>query len=1117
MILDYSFSKKTLSNPDGTLKAIVKNARIETGPGATPIGNFAKAYRFDENTKVKTKVESSRFNLRQFCISCAFNVTAPVSGKQILLGSDVFPVSIYVDKGSSKDVFNIKAALNSRIAGWIDADTFDRKKFKTNKWYTIQIAFDFDTLVITCDGKTICVLGLPEGALNDKPSGFLYFGTAADEKNNRFNGLIAGVQIQGAIPGTIENLLDIARTQPEWFFTYKFLKIKDRIDIGAGPKVDDFFYDKDLDVFFQRHQGALLSYYMGDGEAFELHGSILQYYLSDGIKSALGRPVSNEVTTAQEGGRKNQFEKGAIYWSPQTGAVDVLNSIYIEYERLGESAHLLGFPIKREEKITVTNEQTLRILGTIQHFESGRIFIETGRYKMAHAIYGPVFEKYIQTGGLDRWGFPQDHITDLTDRGKLLGKHAKFKNGNIFWAPRTGAHVVYGGILETYLDRAGGPSGEFGLGLPTSDEEQMPDMPDGTFRFNTFERGSILWFDGEPVICKAFNIRLDRLITIEDEGFMQGQNDTYFNVIIEKNKEKIFEKHFGEVGNANIRDINFFINDIEIIPNVISDVYTLKCRVMEEDPSPNSDDFLGETSFVMDFKNGWGVRNGFFHAVQDRKVEALEFSIHQKFDVNDVDFWSIINEEGNPATTSLSYEQYATGYDVDSEPEPWDFTDWIEMFFYEALIKNMSDGGACFGFSLEAMNAHKGKSRIPRPLQNHIWSDPIAREIRIQHSKQAGALPVYWEMTRFINLLSDDAVDTFQATREFGKSKVPCIVEMLKRSSGHAVYAIDWDNTQKPWRLKIFDPNEGAEAKFITIDPDNNTFEYGGFSSASGYRLTFKPYSLVSEQQKLPFWNLLALMSSGIIIFSNDAVTVDGIFNESGFPVDDGSLSVGGINPASRFFPVQFANGIGQNNGPQIWIAGKQPWSDGSILSSHPRLPAIPPKEYFKQRLRGVQNGEFVHSIHNGLSSFLFKSDTQTGEEHFLEAKGLGTHFSTFHLHAEKSKRYELHYSHELGLKGDRISCAIHGIGVNGDRPTALNIRPGVSGFDLVGPGGSELTLQVKAIIDGRRVERTFKVGIRGNGVRLHLSPMLHAANIKASQIDNLSGNGFNTLFIPAQ
>ena len=84
MILDYSFSKKTLSNPDGTLKAIVKNARIETGPGATPIGNFAKAYRFDENTKVKTKIESSRFNLRQFCISCAFNVTAPVSGLSLI-------------------------------------------------------------------------------------------------------------------------------------------------------------------------------------------------------------------------------------------------------------------------------------------------------------------------------------------------------------------------------------------------------------------------------------------------------------------------------------------------------------------------------------------------------------------------------------------------------------------------------------------------------------------------------------------------------------------------------------------------------------------------------------------------------------------------------------------------------------------------------------------------------------------------------------------------------------------------------------------------------------------------------------------------------------------------
>lgn len=63
------------------------------------------------------------------------------------------------------------------------------------------------------------------------------------------------------------------------------------------------------------------------------------------------------------------------------------------------------------------------------------------------------------------------------------GRRQVFTAGEVYWSPRTGAHIVRGQILKTYLDN-GGAGGR--LGWPVTDE-----TTDGGMIFSDFEHGRI--------------------------------------------------------------------------------------------------------------------------------------------------------------------------------------------------------------------------------------------------------------------------------------------------------------------------------------------------------------------------------------------------------------------------------------------------------------------------------------------------------------------------------------------------------------------------------------------------------------------------------------------------
>src|SRR5207245_1095626 len=80
--------------------------------------------------------------------------------------------------------------------------------------------------------------------------------------------------------------------------------------------------------------------------------------------SALGYPISDELTTPDGVGRYNVFQNGSIYWTPSTGAFEVHGAIRDKWGALGWE-NGLGYPVTDE---LPTPDGT----GRFNHFKSLR-------------------------------------------------------------------------------------------------------------------------------------------------------------------------------------------------------------------------------------------------------------------------------------------------------------------------------------------------------------------------------------------------------------------------------------------------------------------------------------------------------------------------------------------------------------------------------------------------------------------------------------------------------------------------------------------------------------------------------------------------------------------------
>ena len=228
----------------------------------------------------------------------------------------------------------------------------------------------------------------------------------------------------------------------------------------------------------QRYTRGLIAWSPGTG-VHAVHGAILgRYDALGGPGGRLGFPTSDELAVGDGRGRVSTFGRGSIYWTAQTGAHEVRGQVLAKYLITDGPGGVLGYPTSGE---TAAPGGT----GHYNRFERGSAWTRGGT---AYELHGAIHALWMALGGvLGTLGFP---TTDEEPTRDGVGRLNHFVGGSIYWTPATGAQHVWGDILTEWA-RAGYHAGF--LGYPVTGERSTPD---GTGRFNHFQRGSMYWTPG---------------------------------------------------------------------------------------------------------------------------------------------------------------------------------------------------------------------------------------------------------------------------------------------------------------------------------------------------------------------------------------------------------------------------------------------------------------------------------------------------------------------------------------------------------------------------------------------------------------------------------------------
>jgi uncharacterized protein with LGFP repeats len=205
---------------------------------------------------------------------------------------------------------------------------------------------------------------------------------------------------------------------------------------------------------FSNFQGGDI-YWHPAVDSHAVYGQIGNLYrFFGGPASGLGYPLTDELPVGDGRGRYNNFQFGDIYWSPQTGPIEVTGDIGAVYRFIGGPRSVAGYPVSHVSAGAGGSSYS--------RFEYGSITKTPG--SGAFLVQGEIWRKYQQLGAEGSVvGLP---ITQELDGGIPYSKMSRFQKGTIYWRPDVGAHEVHGDADMVYRF-VGGPRSS--LGMPNDD------------------------------------------------------------------------------------------------------------------------------------------------------------------------------------------------------------------------------------------------------------------------------------------------------------------------------------------------------------------------------------------------------------------------------------------------------------------------------------------------------------------------------------------------------------------------------------------------------------------------------------------------------------------------
>ncbi|WP_336857526.1 M12 family metallo-peptidase [Sinomonas albida] len=167
----------------------------------------------------------------------------------------------------------------------------------------------------------------------------------------------------------------------------------------------------------------------------------------------LGYPTTDEVSGLRNSGVYQNYEGGAIVFTPSTGAHSSMGVIRQRWQQLGFETGVLGYP-------TTETIGGLRNGGSYQNYENGAIIAAPSG---AYESYGSIRQVWQQFGfEAGALGYPTSYVTSGLVNG---GSYQNYEGGAIVSAPAAGTHESMGPIRQTWL-QLGSEAGA--LGYPAS-------------------------------------------------------------------------------------------------------------------------------------------------------------------------------------------------------------------------------------------------------------------------------------------------------------------------------------------------------------------------------------------------------------------------------------------------------------------------------------------------------------------------------------------------------------------------------------------------------------------------------------------------------------------------
>ncbi|SDC06033.1 Uncharacterized conserved protein, contains LGFP repeats [Geodermatophilus telluris] len=227
-------------------------------------------------------------------------------------------------------------------------------------------------------------------------------------------------------------------------------------------------------VVWQPYERGSL-YYSPDTGVRLVRGGVLTAYLRAGGPATLGAPSAEERALPDGRGVVAEFQRGAVYWTASTGGQVVKGDIRAYWNSVGGPTGPLGYPVASEVG-------TRDGIGALSVFEGGTVMWSpaTGSVPVRGGIRGAYEASGRETGVLGYPAAPEEVLPGGA------GVVQRFQRGDVYWTSSMYGALVYGGIRTTWTALGGGTGP---LGYPAGNERAGA----GTGRVQEFASGGIYW------------------------------------------------------------------------------------------------------------------------------------------------------------------------------------------------------------------------------------------------------------------------------------------------------------------------------------------------------------------------------------------------------------------------------------------------------------------------------------------------------------------------------------------------------------------------------------------------------------------------------------------------